>query len=563
MTGVSQTHAGFQEALKTCGTMDSKGNTIGMVNVTGTVLRWIPLGIRVAGLILLLLMVRFRQPLGFLPGDMLGIEWLSALQHWELFSTWTWLLAVVLYLVYLAFTIVSKGLYRGVPGQAILFSRYGKVVKTLIPGEFTYIFDPRVIPSGVISTKTLALELSPIEGFTMQGIKMSSRGTILVRVKDTLLLTQQGGFDNFFEQIQGTFAAAQKDLVLRSSAKEFNLYMIEPAHYEKNHLGTEVDIDSRLKEIEQQSLSVDMLLRLSEISELNVSQVRLTESDTCSRKGILAALKADADRFGIEIVDYIPQGNLTDSNYLQTLAFNLVQWIQRLKQASHILKDILQQEIDEEITARVANKQRGLLQITQLCSEIRSLNEALGNKGNQQSIIEATESSMRSKVGGKLAEYLAHIEALTARVQADQINTASLERFTTETEALLASLKDIRLPEIGTIVLSELSAESILPKIDVINSIIENSGIQTQIDGLNEEGQASGDRHQTAQMISDEAAKLDTTGLIKTIQTELGAINLDTGINTARYTPVSIGERIGEIEAQITAAESTSDATAS
>lgn len=529
-------------------------------NVTRTGLRWIPLIIRLAILVLLILMIAIKRPLGFLPGDYFGIGWMSTLEHWELFTVWTWLFAVVLYVIYFAGSIVSNGLYRGAPGLEILFSRYGKIVETLRPGKFAVIFDPRIKPAGVISTKPLALELDPVEGFTKEGIKMTSRGTIVFRVRETLLLTQQGGFERFFEQIQASFAAAQKDLVLRSSAKEFNLYMIEPAGYDRSQLGQAENIDDRLKQIEQQNLSVDMLVRLSEISEVDVSQINLTEREGCSRKGILSALEADANRFGILITDYIPQGNLTDNNYLQTLAFNLVQWLQRLKQASHILKDILQQEIDEEITARVADKQRGLLQITQLCSEITSLIEALGEQANQQSIIEATQSAMRSKVKGILAQYLASIEALTAKAQADQIDTAGLERFVFESEALLNSLADLRLPEIATVILDGLSEESVVPDIDIIGNIIIHSGIQDQIDRLDNEGETVINRQETAQLISTEAAKLETTSLILGLQEALGKIKLDTGIDTARYTPAAIADRIGTIESQIMAAETTENA---
>jgi hypothetical protein len=557
MTGVSQTTDKFQDALKTCGTMDSDGDTIGMVNVTGTALRWIPLGIRVAGLLIILLMARFRQPLGFLPGDMFGIEWLSALQHWELFSTWTWLLAVVLYLVYLGVSVISKGLYRGVPGQAILFSRYGKVVKTLIPGEFAYIVDPRVVPAYVICTKPMVLDLDPVEGITVQNVTTTSRGSLFFNVEDTRKLVEQGGFSKFFMSVQGTFKSAQQDLVLKSSADEFNRYMIEPAQFETQQGANDNDIDARLEQIEQQNLSAKMLVSLSEISNLDVSKIDLTEPNDCSRKGILLALAADAQRFGIVITDYVPQGNLVEGRYLVTLMFNLVQWVQRLKQASRILKEISQQEIEEEINSRVADKQRGLLQLTQLCNEILSLINALKDENNLKAIIEATESKMKSEVTGTLALYVANIEALVTKARANRIDTAGLERFVAESEAFLSSLEKMDLPHVGTVVLNSLAEDSIIPKIDIIGAIINNSGIQKEIDKLSSDEGNPDDRRKIADGISKKAGELDTVELIRGLQTKLGEVKLDTGIDITRFTPDEVSRKISMIESEIARAERT------
>lgn len=563
MKGISQTGASFSNALKLCGTMDREGNTIGIVNVEWAGLRWIPLGLRLFGLILVISMGIFKYPLGFLPGDRLGIGWMSTLEHWELFTTTTWVIAIVLYATYFVASILRNGLYFGIPGLEIQFSRYGEIVRTLKPGELAVIFDPRVAPSSVISTKPMVLELDTAEGFTKENITVRHRGRLVIRVANSLLLSQQGGFDKFFKQIQGTYASSQQDRLQQSSAKEFNLYMIEPARYPAapHKDGTLDDPAS----IEREALSPDMLMRLSDISEIDISTIGLGEQDSNSRHSILPTLAVNAERSGIELLDYIPQGNLIDSEYFQTLAFDLVQWVQRLRQAANILKDILQQEIDEEITARVANKQRGLLRMEQLSSELVSATEALKASTNLNAIINATESTMKNHVDGMLAEFLSKIEALIAKMDAETVDAAGVEMFLTEYEKQLATLDELvknGLPAIDTVFLDKLSQDGIVPDIDVLEQLLTGSGIRKMLEKL-KEGRKDGTGSNNFDAISKEAAALDANQLIQSIQQQLAETTAETGIDTAAYTPEAIARKIDAIAVEIASAETSTEITTS
>lgn len=562
MKGISQTRASFSNALKLCGTMDRDGNTIGIVNVEWAGLRWIPLGLRLFGLILVISMGIFKYPFGFLPGDRLGIGWMSTLEHWELFTTETWVFAIVLYATYFVASILRNGLYFGIPGLEIQFSRYGEIVKTLKPGELAVIFDPRVAPSSVISTKPMVLELDTAEGFTKENITVKHRGRLVIRVIDSLLLSQQGGFDKFFKQIQGTYASSQQDRLQQSSAKEFNLYMIEPARYPAapHKDGTLDDPAS----IEREALSPDMLMRLSDISEIDISTIGLDERDSSSRRSILPTLAVNAERSGIELLDYIPQGNLIESGYFQTLAFDLVQWIQRLRQAANILNDILQQEIDEEITAKVANKQRGLLRMEQLSGELVSATEALKAETNLNAIIDATESTMKNQVEGMLAEFLSKVEALIAKVDAETVDAAGVEMFLTEYEKQLATLDELvknGLPTIDTVFLDKLSQDGIIPDIDVLEQLLTGSGVRGILDELRKSHKDETGNNSFG-TINEEAGTLDANKLIQDIQRKLASTTAETGIDTAAYTPEAITQRIDTITEEIAAAEAPMEKTA-
>lgn len=550
---------GFGDALRKCGTTDANGTTVGIVNVGWGGLRLVPLALRLLGLAVLLLLVFVQHPFGFLPGDRLGIGWMSALEHWELFSTGTWLLAIALYAVYLVTSVMRTGLHRGIPGVSVLFSRYGQVVSVLNPGGFNAIVDPRVGPSAVVSLKPAMMDLGPVEGFTRENIKISARGALVYRVTDPLLLFQQGGFARFNERIVSVYTPLLQKLTLSSSAREFNQYMVGPAKYKVKdgvNNAPKKSIDEQLTRLDQEQLSVTLMTELSEIDELDLSQFHFSEQDDNARGQIIPALAEVGQAYGIEILDYIPQGNLMpEMDYFQTLAQRLLQSIQRLRQASEILMDVLRQEIDEEIATRVADMRRGLLELQQLGGELSSVRDTLQNQENQNGIITATCTAMQNKVTGILAEYLANVAAIKSRIQAEQIDTAGIERYMHEYETLLKTMEEEllgesagHLPVLGSVVVEKLTDVSFVSESDIVEDILENSGILAQLKTLKEVAEKNRGKAGVESTIVRDAEALDSSSLIQRIRDELGSIEPNTGIDTERFSTEAVMERIEKIE---------------
>jgi hypothetical protein len=109
------------------------------------VFSFFPTFFRALGLVFVLSAYFLTQPLGVLPE---GVHWtIDALHGWEVVSLGTWLTAVVLYLLYFGFSLVKNNLYTGQPGAEIHFMKHEKIVKTLRPGEWSFVLDPRVRPT--------------------------------------------------------------------------------------------------------------------------------------------------------------------------------------------------------------------------------------------------------------------------------------------------------------------------------------------------------------------------------------------------------------------------------
>ena len=220
---------------------------------------------------------------------------------------------------------------------------------------------------------------------------------------------------------------------------------------------------------------------------------------------------------------------------------------------------------DEEITARVANKQRGLLRIEQLSGELVSATEALKAETNLNAIIDATESTMKNQVEGMLAEFLSKIEALIAKMDAETVDAAGIEMFLTEYEKQLATLDELvknGLPTIDTVFLDKLSQDSIIPDIDVLEQLLTGSGIRKMLEKL-KEGRKDGTGSNNFDAISKEAAALDANQLIQSIQQQLAETTAETGIDTAAYTPEAIARKIDAIAVEIASAETSTEITTS
>ncbi len=544
--GVAEAESGFSKALEKCGTMESSGRIVGIVNVTGINMMWVSLGLKLLGYVFLVILLKFQNPLGFLPGDALGIKWMQGLQHWESFDTVTWLTAIVLYTIWVVVSVLRSNLHRGVPGVDQIFSRYGKVMRIVRPGDGWVNIDPRIVPSAIVSRKPLLMELGPIVSPAKENVKIETHGTIVFRVLDSFKLFEQGGFKTFFEQLQGLYASLMRDRILQFSARTFNQFMVEPARYAHDR-GT--SIDSRLERLEGSQLTIELVNELSEIGELDVSKMELSESSDPERRRILAALNELATRYGVEIIDYVPQGNLVEGDYFGQLAVDLVRSLQRLHQATNILADTLRQEIEQEVTARVSGIQRSGLEIDKLCGELESVKGTLQGGDERQSIIDATVKQMESVVEAIMAEYLGKVEALMSRIAAMQIDAAGIERYVTESEGLIMYLENElieALPKVRQMVVDECKLGGIATSEDLAQSIMERSGIAAILEELIKEP-ANRSSEDAAGVIGAETASLDASALIARIQERLGTIVPSTGLRMEAYAPAEIEKKIAEI----------------
>lgn len=547
--GVIESTGSFSAAIAKCGTMDKTGKTVGIVNVTGINMMWVSLVAKLLGYIPILILLKFQTPFGFLPGKRFGIEWMEKLEQWEAFSLFTWLTLFVLYTAWVAISVLRSNLHRGIPGVDQIFSRYGKVVRTVKPGEGWVNIDPRVRPTAVVSRKPLLMDLRPIVSPAKENVKIEAHGAIVFRILDSFRLFEQGGFNTFFEQLNGLYASLQRDRILQSPARTFNQFMIEPAHYVHD---SATSIDRRLQRLEDAQLTIGLVNQMSEIGELDVSKMELTESDNPERRRLLPALNELASRYGIEIIDYIPQGNLVEADFFGQLAVDLVRSIQRLHQATTILADTLRQEIDQEITARVSHIRRGGLEIDRLCGELESVQGALKDDAQRQKVIGATEMRMKGVVDAILAEYLARVEGLMSRIAANQINAAGIERFIDEYEKLLASLENDLLnavPKVGRVVVDSLQSGNLVAEVDVVQVVLNRSGIHAILDELKAAASNSEQSTSAIDAIKSEVEGLKANDLIKRIQDELNGISPSTGLTMEQYAPGEIQRQIEAIEA--------------
>ena len=557
-SGVTEVTASYAEALRVIGTQDGAGNHIGIVNVS-VGLRLVGLVLRSAGLLLVLSLYVIREPLAWLPIGDTAPAALLALRDWQVVSFGTWALSVALYLVYFAIAQFKSSVFVGQSGAEIHLARHKKIVDTIRAGEFRMVLDPRVSPLAVVSTKYFLLPAAQVDATTKDNITLSHTGAFFLRVKDSFRLLVKGGFPRFLQQLEKLHASAIQEEALRISATEFNHFLVDPVVIPGVHAGE--SITQRLRKLEQSDLSVDSLTEMSEIGGLDVSSFDLTEPGLPKRRAILPRLQELSDDYGIEIVDYLPMKNAVPREFLETLAVPLISSLTRLDQATEALKEIIGEEIEEEIVAKVSAKQLALLEIRKIIQEIKAVNDTLASDENRQAIVVARTTSMKNLAEGLLATVLARIEGLRATVRAKHIDTAGLERYFSEMEALLTHLEQNvsrYVPTLGTVVLNAITPEGLVPSIDIFERVLDQTGTRAALEVLKREGQLDTDRLSAATTAIDrDAADIRIDTAMAPIRKALDDVRIDSGVSTDAYQPDKIMARITEIEkdAGITDAE--------
>jgi hypothetical protein len=544
--GVTEVRGSYSEALRVIGTQDDSGNHIGIVTISWAGLRLVGLGLRIVGLVAVIALYLVRQPLAWLPIPDAAPAVFVGIRDWEIVSLGTWLLALVLYLLYFAIAQFKSSVFVGQAGAEIHLARHKKIIDTVRAGELRVILDPRVYPLAVVSTKYFLLPASRVDATTRDNITLSHTGAFFLRVKDSLRLLVKGGFPRFLQQLEKLHASAIQEEALRISATEFNQFLVDPVALPGAHAGE--SITQRLRKLEQSDLSVDSLTEMSEIDELDVSSFDLAEPSNPKRRAILPRLQELSEDYGIEIVDYLPMKNTVPREFLETLAVPLISSLTRLDQATEALKEIIGEEIEEEIVAKVSAKQLALLEIRKIIQEI---NDTLADQDNRKAIVAARATAMRNLAEGLLATVLARIEGIRATVRAKHIDTAGLERYFTEMEALLTHLEDNverYVPAMGTVVLNAITAEGLVPSIDIFERVLEDTGTRSALEVLKREGQLDVDRlSEATATIERDAADIRIDTFMDRIRRELGDVPIDSGVSTEAYQPDRIMARITEI----------------
>jgi hypothetical protein len=549
-SGVTEVRGSYGEALRVIGTQDAVGNHIGIVSISWVGLRLVGLGLRLVGLVAVLALFLVRQPLSWLPIDDTAPPALLALRDWAIVSAGTWLLALVLYLLYFAIAQFKSSVFVGQSGAEIHLARHKKIIDTVRAGELRVVLDPRVYPLAVVSTKYFLLPASQVDATTKDNITLSHTGAFFLRVKDSFRLLVKGGFPRFLQQLEKLHASAIQEEALGISATEFNHFLVDPVSLPGSHAGE--SITQRLRKLEQSDLSVDSLTEMSEIDELDVSNFDLAEPASPKRRAILPRLQELSEDYGIEIVDYLPMKNAVPKEFLETLAVPLISSLTRLDQATEALKEIIGEEIEEEIVAKVSAKQLALLEIRKIIQEIKAVNDTLADDHNRHAIVIARTTAMKNLAEGLLATVLAKIEGIRATVRAKHIDTAGLERYFSEMESLLTHLEANvaqYVPSLGTVVVNSVTPEGLVPPIDILDRVLEETGTTRALAILKQ------DAHLDSERLRDVTAAIerDTTEIrIETfmdrIRTELDAVRIDSGVSTDAYQPDKIMARITEIE---------------
>ncbi len=544
--GVAEIWARYDEALKLIGKQDQQGRTITIGYFAWSSLQMTPMILRLLGLGWILSLLVFRQPFGFIsPYGPLGF-----LSELTFFSWTTWIAGLLIYLVYFAISLLQSSIYKGLPGAEIHFDRHKKIVRTLKPGEHALIFDFRVKPFAVVTTKPIAVEMPEVRGNTRDNISLTFRGALILQVTDTYKLLVEGGLENFIEQLKRSYESILKDLMISVEAKDFNRFLIEEvnsAHTRKENMSKKLEL------LGNTDLTLDFLSELTEIDEVDVSTFDLQESMTPARRQVLDGLSSLASNYGIEILDHLPLGNTTSPDYLKSLALPLANSITRLEQSTDTLKEITEEEIAEEISANVADKEIGVLEIQKIIKEIESITATLRDPDNEKAVVHAKTIGMQNAQQTFLAPQLSAIESLIAQVQAKVIDTAGLERYMAELESLLDWVemhKESLTPHLEQVVVHKMEPSEMLPQLDVLENMLETTGTNRALKALQQ--QASQDSNYAEieneiQALEKRAAQFDVEEALRRVEKALQGITSDSGISTEAYSPENVSHKIDEI----------------
>ena len=544
MLGTAEIKTNVGSALRRIGKQNDQGETVGIAYLERGTLQMIPVVLRVLGFILVLSLYFLQRPLavfGVVPG-------LTNFANTRLISPWQYGLAILIYAVYFVATLVRSGFFKGQPGVELHFTKHQRIVRTLKAGQSALVVDPRVRPYAAVSTKPFVLDMPQIEGTTGDNISLSYKGALIAQVEDTYRLVERGGFEVFCTQLEELFESVIKDEMLSISARDFNRFLVERAAFPEGDAVDEESLTDRLADLEKEDLSPELLSKIASIAELDVSRFVLDESGSPRRRVLLAKLQDLASSYGITLLDHLPQGNLTSDDYLRTLAVGLVSSITRVRQATETLKDITEEEISEEIAAKVADVSLGVLEVERIIREIDAIKGSLQNQATETQIIRARQAAIDNIVSSYLIPALSQVSTLKEQVRARSVQSAGLETYIQKQGELLERLEAQlgSLPRVSRVVTDQTDVSHMMLQGDLLGALLQESDVTAVLQEYKRRGFARlGGSGQEAL----EAYKLDVDALMSQLSRALEDVPTDSGTRV-EYTPESVKRKVEEITAK-------------
>lgn len=548
----------LNKAKKIIGTVDNEGDNIGVVDIQSRIFNKLPMFIMIIFLVPVLLGYFFQTPLSWIPVDSNpGSTW-HEVKNWQMFSTWSWILAVITYLLFAFCVLLKNNLYSGVEGAYIVFMRYGKIVKILSPGQFWVNFDWRINPEFVVSSKIFTLGMPEVRGKEKSNHTMYHSGSLIGVIsspEDAHKLISKGGFKNLLKALNAIYITSVKDLFKATEADSFNTFLIEPI---QNAVALKDD-SRELDEISKQNLSIRLIEDLSRIDDVDVSLIELSEVGGI-RDVILPMLKAVAEEYGIDLKDYVPLGNNVSNDFLSTKVIKLVTILERLKQAADNLYDIIAEEWDEDIQSAVAGKKVGALEIKRLIDEMASLMRTMVDEDNIQNIFDQKSEAIGNIMEGHIGSILTAIETLQNKVTSKTVDMTGLELYVTELEAFIGSLDSddsitALVPQIDGVWVSEMDEASLLPSVDAVDKMLKTTGMKSALDKLKGGLDAGDGKEQDFEAIQKEvdgihedAEKIGIEEVLADLQKKMDSVTGDAGIDISSFKWEKVKERIADIK---------------
>lgn len=576
--GVAEISTSYEKGKKLIGTQDTQGNVIAIARIRRGPMNWVVYLFVLLGLMgLVFAKLYLQHPLSWASGllshaavaqtigDGNSEAAAGAVSEFALFSTGTWIAALITYVIASAGILFFRSMHRAMPGVDVYFAKYGEIYSKLSTGDKPkFIFDPRVYPLALVYTKIMVLEPEPTKGGrTKDSIPMTYTGVLVGRVTDSRILLTQGGFENFLARLNTQFSAVINNKMLQIDSKGFNQFMLEPMRIE---LATqEDDLTKRLERISTGSLDESMLDSISQISELDMSAVDVRESDTPMRHSILDQFPWATNEYGFTVSDHIPLAmSIPEENiatYLKTLSTTL----QRLRQATDQLRATRQQEFDTELESRTKQQELVVIDIARLRLEMRSIIEILQDEEQRKLVIVGKEKSLENIANSVLTEFLTEIEAQMAQLDALSVNAAGLEAFLSETDRIYKELEaDIGhyFPSIGTVLCERAGVASMLPTSEALDALMQSTGTAELLAKLEAAGTNTSELATRLTLVDKivegtshgDATQVDpmarVSALVEKITQDIGRIPDDPGVSIAGYSQVDVEERLNAIARQ-------------
>ena len=543
MLGTAEIKTNVANALRRIGKQNEQGETIGIAYLERGGLQMLPVVVRVAGLVLVLSLYFLQRPLAA-AAEVPGLEGVAGTQ---LISPLQYALAVIIYSVYFLATLVRSGFFKGQPGVELHFTKYQRIVRTLKAGKSALVLDPRVRPYAAVSTKPFVLDMPKIQGTTGDNISLTYKGALVARVEDTYRLVERGGFEAFCSQLEELFESVIKDEMLSVSARDFNRFLVEQADFPSEVAEEGESLTDRLADLEKEDLSPELLSKIASIAELDVSRFVLSETPAPRRRALLDKLQDLASSYGITLMDHLPQGNLTSDDYLRTLAVGLVSSITRVRQATETLKDITEEEISEEIAAKVADVSLGVLEVERIIREIDAIKVTLEDDATEAQIIRARRAAIGNIVSSTLTPALTQVSTLKEQVRARSVQSAGLETYVQKQDELLRRLGDqANLPRVTRVVTDQTDVSRVVMQGDLLGALMDESGVSAVLDEYKRRGFARLDAPGQEAL---EAYALNVDALMSELSIALEDVPTDSGTRI-EYTPESVKRKVEAITAK-------------